>query len=101
MITGQGQLKIGGVAMELSFTVPAGVCPPQALLPEAQRLADRITDHAAAGVERAGHRISCQNGWRDQPRGPAAHQERGSSAGEFRKVVFDGLASPVGIRGAG
>ena len=62
MITGRGQLKIGGVAMELSFTVTAGLCPPQALLVDAQRLADGITDHAAAKVEQADHRISCQKG---------------------------------------
>ena len=48
--------------MELSFTVPAGVCPPQALLRDAQRLADGITDHMAAKVQQAGHRISCQKG---------------------------------------
>ena len=62
MITGQGQLKIGGVAMDLSFTVPAGICRPGALLADAQHLADKISSHAAAKLEQSGHRISCQKG---------------------------------------
>lgn len=62
MITGRGQLKIDGVPLEVSFTVPAGPCTPLALLPEVQRLADQVTDLAVARAEQAGHRISCTKG---------------------------------------
>ena len=62
MMTGRGKLKLDGVPMEISFTVPVGVCSPQALLPDAQRLANQISDHAVARVELAGHRISCPKG---------------------------------------
>jgi Fe-S-cluster containining protein len=61
-ITGSGQLKINGEAMSISFTVPKGPCLPEALLPDAQRFANQITDVAVARVERAGHRISCAKG---------------------------------------
>ena len=62
MMTGRGRLKLDGVPIAISFTVPVGICSPQALLPDAQRLANQVTDHAVAGVVLAGHRISCQKG---------------------------------------
>lgn len=62
MITGRGQLKIDGVAMDLSFTVPTGICGHGALLADAQHLADGISNHATARIEQAGHRVSCQKG---------------------------------------
>ena len=61
-ITGSGQLKINGEPMNISFTVPKGLCLPEALLPDAQRFANQLTDVAVARVERAGHRISCAKG---------------------------------------
>jgi Fe-S-cluster containining protein len=61
-ITGQGRLKIGDTIMGISFTVPAGLCPPQAVLPDVQRLANQVTDKATAKVEAAGMRISCAKG---------------------------------------
>ena len=61
-IAGSGQLKINGEPMNISFTVPKGLCLPEALLPDAQRFANQLTDVAVARVERAGHRISCAKG---------------------------------------
>lgn len=62
MITGRGQLQIAGSAMDISFTVPEGPCRPEALLPEAQRLANQLAERAVARVEQAGHQISCAKG---------------------------------------
>ncbi len=61
-ITGSGQLKIDGVPMDISLTVPKALCLPEALLPDAQQFAYQLTDVAVARVERAGHRISCVKG---------------------------------------
>ena len=61
-ITGSGQIKINGEPMKIAFTVPKGPCLPEALLPDAQRFANQLTDLAVARVERAGHRISCAKG---------------------------------------
>lgn len=48
--------------MDISFTVPAGTCVPQAVLPDVQRFANQVTDHAVAKIEAAGLRISCAKG---------------------------------------
>src|SRR5436190_15336033 len=61
-ITGQGRLKVGDAVMDISFTVPAENCAPQAVLPDVQRFANQVTDHATARVEAAGLRISCAKG---------------------------------------
>ena len=61
-VTGQGTLKIGGHAMPVSFTVPAGRCGAEALLPDLRRLAGQVTDHAVAAAERDGQRVSCAKG---------------------------------------
>jgi len=61
-ITGSGQIRINGEPMNIAFTVPKGPCLPEALLPDAQRFANQLTDLAVARVERAGHRISCAKG---------------------------------------
>jgi Fe-S-cluster containining protein len=61
-ITGSGQLKINGEAVKITFTVPKGRCLPQALLPDAQRFANQLTDRAVAQVEREGQQISCAKG---------------------------------------
>jgi Fe-S-cluster containining protein len=61
-ITGSGQLKIKGETVNITFTVPKGRCLPEALLPDAQRFANQLTDRAVAQVEREGQRISCAKG---------------------------------------
>jgi len=61
-ITGSGQLKIHGETVRIGFTVPKGPCLPEALLPDAQRFANQLTDLAVGRAERAGHRISCAKG---------------------------------------
>jgi hypothetical protein len=61
-ITGSGQIRINGEPMNIAFTVPKGPCLPEALLPDAQRFANQLTDFAVAREERAGHRISCAKG---------------------------------------
>jgi Fe-S-cluster containining protein len=61
-VTGQGTLRIGGQAMQVRFTVPAGRCGAEALLPDLRRLAGQVTDHAVAAVERDGQRVSCAKG---------------------------------------
>lgn len=62
MITGRGTLKIGGVPLDVSFTVPEGPCGAEALLPEVQRFANQLTDHAVSKVEQAGLKVSCTKG---------------------------------------
>jgi Fe-S-cluster containining protein len=61
-ITGSGQLKIKGETVNIAFTVPKGLCLPEALLPDAQRFANQLTDMAVAQVEREGRQISCAKG---------------------------------------
>ncbi len=61
-ITGQGTLKIDGTPLTISFTVPKGVCGPEALLGDAQTFANQVTDLAVARVEQAGRKISCAKG---------------------------------------
>ncbi len=61
-ITGQGRLKLGADTLEMSFTMPVGKCPPQAVLPEVQRFADQVTALATARIEATGMRISCTKG---------------------------------------
>jgi Fe-S-cluster containining protein len=61
-VTGQGTLKIGGQVMQVRFTVPAGRCGAEALLPDLRRLAGQATNHAVAAVERDGQRVSCAKG---------------------------------------
>jgi Fe-S-cluster containining protein len=61
-ITGQGTLRIGGQAMQVRFTVPAGRCGADVLLPDLRRLAGQVTDHAVAAAERDGQRVSCAKG---------------------------------------
>jgi hypothetical protein len=61
-VTGQGTLKIGGQAMPVSFTVPAGRCGPDVLLPDLRQLAGQVIDHAAAATEKEGRRVSCAKG---------------------------------------
>ncbi len=95
MITGRGQLKLDGVPMEIAFSVPAGVCAPQALLPDAQRLADQLSERSAAKVEQAGHRISCQKGC-----GACCRQMVPVSPAEARHLTALVEAMPAGRRAA-
>lgn len=61
-ITGSGRVSINGTPVMVSFSVPKGPCLPEALLPDAQRFANQLTDLAVERVEQAGHRISCSKG---------------------------------------
>src|SRR5262249_52538574 len=61
-VTGQGTLRIGGQAMQVRFTVPAGPCGAEALLPDLRRLAGQVIDHAVSAVAREGQRVSCAKG---------------------------------------
>jgi Fe-S-cluster containining protein len=61
-VTGQGTLRIGGQVMPVRFTVPAGRCGAEALLPDLRRLATQVIDHAVAAVEQDGQRVSCAKG---------------------------------------
>ena len=61
-ITGQGQLKIDGHPMAISFTVPVDPCRPEALLPDVQKFADQVTDLAENRARAAGHTVSCAKG---------------------------------------
>jgi Fe-S-cluster containining protein len=62
MITGAGRVRLGTDTVELKFTVPEGVCPPEALLPDAQALANKVAALGEARVRRGGFRISCTKG---------------------------------------
>jgi len=61
-IKGQGRIRIGETTLEISFSVPEGKCPPQAILPDVQRFADKVSDHAAASAEASGARVQCGKG---------------------------------------
>lgn len=61
-VTGHGVLRIDGSRIPISLTVPTRPCAAEDLLPEIWRLADQITDHAAAKARRAGRTISCTKG---------------------------------------
>jgi Fe-S-cluster containining protein len=61
-VTGQGTLKIGGQTMPISFTVPAGKCGAEALLPALRQVAGQVIDHAVAAVATEGRRVSCAKG---------------------------------------
>jgi Fe-S-cluster containining protein len=62
MVTGQGTLKIGGQPMPVRFTVPAGPCGADALLPDLRRLAAQVSDHDVAADTREDRRVSCAKG---------------------------------------
>lgn len=62
MISGAGRVRIGEDTIEVKFTVPEGGCPPQALLSDAQALANRIAALGEARARRIGRTISCQAG---------------------------------------
>lgn len=62
MISGRGQLKIDGEPMEISFTVPAGLCGPEVLLPDVQRFASQVAEAASARAAKAGHPVTCAKG---------------------------------------
>ncbi len=62
MITGRGQLKIDGETLTISLTVPKGPCAAEAVLPDAQRVANQITDMVERRVRAAGAKISCAKG---------------------------------------
>jgi Fe-S-cluster containining protein len=62
MISGAGRVRIGDDTVELKFTVPAGACAPEALLPGAQALANQVAELGAARARRAGHPVSCAKG---------------------------------------
>jgi Fe-S-cluster containining protein len=61
-VTGQGTLKINGQAMPVRFTVPAGRCGAEALLPDLRRLAGEVSDYDVAAVAQEGERVSCAKG---------------------------------------
>ena len=62
MISGAGRVRIGEDAVDVKFTVPAGACAPEALLPDAQVLANQVADLGAARAQRNGQKISCAKG---------------------------------------
>jgi Fe-S-cluster containining protein len=62
MITGAGRARVGEDTVELKFTVPEGACPPEALLPDAQALANKVAALGEARARREGLRISCTRG---------------------------------------
>jgi Fe-S-cluster containining protein len=61
-VTGQGTLKVGGQAMPIRFTVPAGKCGGEALLPALRQLAGQVIDHGVAAAAREGQGVSCAKG---------------------------------------
>ena len=62
MITGAGTARLGDDTVELKFTVPEGACAPEALLPDAQALANKVAALGEARARREGLRISCAKG---------------------------------------
>jgi len=62
MISGAGRVRIGDDTVDVKFTVPEGACAPEALLPDAQALANRVAALGAARAQRNGQDISCAKG---------------------------------------
>src|SRR5688572_24742203 len=62
MISGAGRVRIGEDIVDVKFTVPEGKCTADALLPDAQALANRVAALGEARVGRAGHTVSCAKG---------------------------------------
>jgi hypothetical protein len=62
MITGAGKARVGEDTVELKFTVPEGACAPEALLPGAQALANKVAELGEARARSAGLKISCTKG---------------------------------------
>lgn len=62
MISGAGRVRMGEDTVEVKFTVPEAACPPEALLPDAQALANQIAALGEARVKRLGRTISCKAG---------------------------------------
>jgi len=62
MISGAGRVRIGEDTVDVKFTVPKGACGPEALLPDAQTLANQVAALGAARARAAGQTISCAKG---------------------------------------
>lgn len=62
MISGAGRVRIGEDTIEVKFTVPEAACTPQALLSDAQVLANQIAALGETRARRIGRTISCQAG---------------------------------------
>ena len=92
-ITGQGQLKIDGEPMAISFTVPVDPCLPEGLLPDVQRFADQVTGLAERRARAGGRSISCAKGC-----GACCRQMVPISSPEARHVAGLVQALPTGQR---
>ena len=62
MISGSGRARIGEDTVELKFTVPEGPCTSEAVLPDAQALANRVATLGETRARSQGLRISCTKG---------------------------------------
>jgi len=62
MISGTGRVRIGEDIVDVKFTVPEGKCTAEALLPDAQALANRVAALGEARAGRAGLTVSCAKG---------------------------------------
>lgn len=62
MISGAGRVRIGEDTVEVKFTVPEAACSPEALLPDAQALANQIAALGETRARRLGRTISCKAG---------------------------------------
>ena len=62
MISGAGRVRMGEDTVEVKFTVPEETCAPEALLPDAQTLANQIAALGEARAKRIGRKISCKAG---------------------------------------
>lgn len=61
-VTGSGRIALGTGTVDVEFTVPEGPCGPEALLPGARRLANRVAALGEAGAQRDGLAVSCRAG---------------------------------------
>jgi Fe-S-cluster containining protein len=62
LVTAQVDMKIAGVRVEFTLTVPTATVPPGALLPVFQTLSAAIEADVAAQLEGQGKQISCRAG---------------------------------------
>ncbi len=61
-ITGTIQLRVRGVPIEMTLTVPSTKVPPSAMLPVFRRITHSIIDAMVGQAEAGGEKVSCQAG---------------------------------------
>lgn len=61
-VTGSGTLRLAGVDIPFSLTVPQGPCEAEDVLPAVWPLADQLTAVAEERARREGHPVTCSKG---------------------------------------